>query len=342
MTITIEQLQDRLEGATGHTRLKHGGPGFQAHCPAHEDHNASLSVDPGDRAIMLYCHVGCTPEQICAALGLTLTDLFYENHTRGGGGKYPPKQQRNTATPEGCTLEQYAKAKRLPEAFLRSLGLSEITYQRAPAVRVPYFAPNKRDLLSTQFRTGLHKPADGPDTRFKFKSGDKAVPYGQWKLDDARAAGHVTLVEGASDCHTLWHHGEPALGFPGATSWKDERDAPLLDGIETIYLVIEPDTGGVAVRKWLAKSPIRDRVRLVELDAATKDASALHLACEADHAQFMTHWQAALDAAVLWSEQEQAETAERQARMEGVRHARQRAGHPDHVRRHTGGGWRRW
>ena len=31
------------------------------------------------------------------------------------------------------------------------------------------------------------------------------------------------------------------------------------------YVVIEPDTGGETVKKWLAKSAIRERTRLVSL-----------------------------------------------------------------------------
>ena len=36
------------------------------------------------------------------------------------------------------------------------------------------------------------------------------------------------LVEGESDCHTLWHHRIPAVGLPGAGNWREDRDAPRL------------------------------------------------------------------------------------------------------------------
>jgi hypothetical protein len=35
--------------------------------------------------------------------------------------------------------------------------------------------------------------------------------------------------QGESDCHTLWFHGVPALGIPGAANWREERDARHLD-----------------------------------------------------------------------------------------------------------------
>ena len=57
----------------------------------------------------------------------------------------------------------------------------------------------------------------------------------------------------------------PALGIPGARAWNDERDAPLLGGIDEVHVVIEPDSGGEAVLQWLAHSSIRDRVQLISL-----------------------------------------------------------------------------
>jgi hypothetical protein len=37
-----------------------------------------------------------------------------------------------------------------------------------------------------------------------------------------------------------------------------------LEGFEPIYVVIEPDKGGEAVRKWLAASTIQERAWLAE------------------------------------------------------------------------------
>ena len=52
------------------------GTGWSAHCPAHEDRNASLSISEGrDGRTLIYCHAGCTPEQIVAAMGLKMADL---------------------------------------------------------------------------------------------------------------------------------------------------------------------------------------------------------------------------------------------------------------------------
>ena len=50
---------------------------YSARCPAHEDDNPSLSISLGDNGgAVLHCHGSCAPEEIVAALGLTLADLF--------------------------------------------------------------------------------------------------------------------------------------------------------------------------------------------------------------------------------------------------------------------------
>jgi len=53
-----------------------GADRWIARCPAHEDHNPSLSLKQADDRILIYCHAGCTVAEICAAIGVTVTDLF--------------------------------------------------------------------------------------------------------------------------------------------------------------------------------------------------------------------------------------------------------------------------
>jgi hypothetical protein len=122
----------------------------------------------------------------------------------------------------------------------------------------------------------------------------------------------VVLVEGESDVHTFWHHGIPALGIPGAASWREDRDAHHLEGIEQIYIVVEPDRGGDTVRQWVSQSAIRHRTLLVTLPM--KDASALHLANESD---FKKRWKVACLGALPWTAHEQKESAEERSEAWG-------------------------
>lgn len=67
----ITRILEALPSARQH------GAGWQARCPAHDDHRASLSITTGDDGrVLLKCHVSCTAPAIVAALGLTMRDLF--------------------------------------------------------------------------------------------------------------------------------------------------------------------------------------------------------------------------------------------------------------------------
>lgn len=246
--------------------VKRSGSGFTARCPAHEDQHNSLSVSEGvDGRALLNCFVGCQVSTIVASIGLSLADLFPHQSRQDG---MAPSQQCTTAT---VTLTEYAAAKKLPVDFLRSLGLSDISYQGQPAIRIPYFDHGGGEI-AVRIRTALEKSAEG-DNRFRWRKGSKPRLYGLWRK---LATDYAILCEGESDCHTLWFHGFSALGFPGATNWNEERDASQLEGVVTIYVVIEPDNGGEAVRTWLAKSKIACRAKLLTLDGF-KDPSALYL-----------------------------------------------------------------
>jgi hypothetical protein len=140
-----------------------------------------------------------------------------------------------------CTLESYAEAKGLPVEFLQEQGLRNQRYQGAPAVRIAYRDEAGQET-AVRFRIALEKSEEGGD-RFRWRTGSKAGLYGLWRLDAIREVGYVVLVEGESDAQTLWYHDVPALGVPGAGTWKAEW-ARCLDELERIYAVIEPDGGG--------------------------------------------------------------------------------------------------
>jgi hypothetical protein len=168
-----------------------------------------------------------------------------------------------------CTLKDYSEAKGLPIEFLNRLGLVDRKYQGKPAVRIPYLTENGQES-AVRFRVALEG-----DDRFRWRTGSRAALYGLWKLKKVRKAGWVVLVEGESDTQTLWYHGILALGIPGADTWK-KGWADYLDGIEKVYVIVEPDKGGETLRdKLAATTAIRDRIYLAEL--GEKDASSFYL-----------------------------------------------------------------
>jgi len=50
--------------------------GWQACCPAHDDHRPSLSIKVDDGKILLHCHANCSKKEVLAAAGLRWGDLF--------------------------------------------------------------------------------------------------------------------------------------------------------------------------------------------------------------------------------------------------------------------------
>lgn len=276
------------------------GRRWSAKCPAHEDQRASLSVGQHDGGcVLLKCHAGCKLGAVLKALGLKESSLFdpacptHGKSKQQGEGRGTSSRRAVAAAqhPSGCTLADYAAAKQLDIEKLREYGLSDLTYRGQPTLRIPYLDPTGSEG-AVRYRLAMRG-----DNRFRWRRGDKLALYGLWRLAEATRAGYAVIVEGESDCHTLWQHGIHAVGLPGAASWQEERDASLLDDIGTIIVVIEPDRGGEAVCEWLAKSRIRDRVRLVTMPAETKDASALYLN---DPQHFMERWQTLCDNAAPW------------------------------------------
>jgi hypothetical protein len=127
----VDFVLDKLEG------VKQTGEDHQVLCPAHDDNEPSLSISQGeDGRALLKCFAGCETEDVVAALGLEMRDLFEQ---RNGHEKVLRSiLPKTTATVQPCNLENYAEAKALPVEFLRKQGLRNQTYQGQPAVRISY------------------------------------------------------------------------------------------------------------------------------------------------------------------------------------------------------------
>jgi hypothetical protein len=141
MLANFENVLDRLNVSS------RNGEKAMSYCPAHDDRtNPSLSLKAENGRLLLHCFAGCKPEDIVSKVGLGMQELFAE----GGGGSSIPQRTparlhaqvekphtngqneraSGDARPEhGCTLKEYSEEKKLPEGFLRGLGLRDVTYQ---------------------------------------------------------------------------------------------------------------------------------------------------------------------------------------------------------------------
>ena len=269
----LELLLSHLEG------VKRSANGYVAKCPGHDDKVASLSVGAGaDGKVLINCFAGCDTRDIVSAVGLEMSDLF------------PPREESEENRPprRRLSVEDLAHDKGLPAEFLRSVGVED--HPRGSVV-IRYFDMAGYPTPRQRLRAALSAKNGS-----RWLQGDgEVVPYGLNRLGDAKKEGYVVIVEGESDCWTLWHHGIPSLGLPGASTTK--KIVPeYLAGIGTVYYFREPDTGGNAFAKGVVARlmEIRYQGKTYEVKApkGVKDPNDWH---KSDPAAFPEQFRKALE-----------------------------------------------
>ena len=167
-----------------------------------------------------------------------------------------------------------AKHKSLPVDFLSELGLVD-----GPAwVLIPYDPQNEQRTVRFQLRKA-------PGARLKWQwAGSKGwpiIPYGVWRLEEAKTAGYLIIACGESDCWTLWLHEYPALGLPGRGAQMTKKlEAEHLTEISRVVIIKEQDDEAAAfvggVRARLRNLSWPGEVRVLTMPEGVKDPSELH------------------------------------------------------------------
>lgn len=272
-----------------HVLEQHGvqGNGKKFVCPFHPDQDPSLSVFPGDGGNneLFKCH-GCGKtgdvfKLISLLEGRPIGDVLKEH-----GAPEPARTPRNTPP---CTLKTLARQKQLPSSFLQGVGMVDRTTGTRQLVEIPYRDANGTQV-ATRLRQALQK-GDRGDERFRWAPGSILYLYGLDRFEPAVELGYTVIVEGESDCWTLWHAGIPAVGVPGANTWKDAWEDHLA-GIPRIYVVREPDAGGQNLIQRLLQSSLRDSLYVIDLDG---DVSDLWIKVGGDLGAFKAAWERAID-----------------------------------------------
>lgn len=214
------RFREALQAAVMACQGREEGAEIRFLCPAHDDHHPSARYNP-EKGVWCcdVCGTGGGALDLARRLGIE-----------------PPERQSS-----GLTVEKLAKAKGLPAEFLHELGVTDgwagYASNRKSCVDISYVNAYG-EVKAVRKRLRL----DG-EPRFKWRRGDKPLPYGLWRLREARAHGYLIIVEGESDCWTLWHAGIPALGIPGAATWREGWVA-YLEGIGRVLVWREPGQGG--------------------------------------------------------------------------------------------------
>ncbi|MFQ6030994.1 MAG: hypothetical protein ACE5Q6_26310, partial [Dehalococcoidia bacterium] len=223
-------------------------------CPFHKDTDSSLGIN-GRGFKCLGCGEKGSLQQLAQKLGLSI----------------PSSAARSRNQPQsGVALSQLAQAKALPVEHLRELGWHDVEHQSRPAVAIPYF-DTAGNLLREQLRIRLDKRGKR-DARFVWAPGHGTWPLGLDRLQSAREAGYILIVEGATDFAACLLGGIPVLAVPGANAFKSEW-AVYLAGIPRICVWQENDAGGSALVKAVARS--RSDLLVVTAPAEAKDPCEL-------------------------------------------------------------------
>jgi hypothetical protein len=243
--ITAETIRQALR--CDNPRCTCHKPTGHVHCPAHRDETPSLQVSEKDGKLLVKCFGGCSQEAVIEALKARNLWPISEKNKKYKGNK-TNGEGRNGATPPGLTLAELAKAKGFqvdgPKGLM-AWGVAQQKYRSATVVRVPYFSPDGQEV-AVRYRKAL-----SGDNRFSWRKGDKVQLYGLWRLREIQEAGWVLLVEGESDCWAGWVYDLPALGLPGASTWKPEWGEHF-KGMR-VFLWSEPDKAGQALPARIGK-----------------------------------------------------------------------------------------
>ncbi len=190
----------------------------------------------------------------------------------------------------GLTIDLAALAdhKKMPVEFLRSLGLHDLDDD---GVGIPYRDAGGK-VVGVKKRTRL-RAGDGS----YWPKGLPLMAYGEDRLHEAVRAGYLAIVEGESDPWTMWYHGLPALGLPGAGTVATTLQRGHVAGVPLAFAWREPDASGAefveGVRRRLGGLGWAGVLKEISAQGV-KDPSDLHARCGGDKGRFAEAWAAAV------------------------------------------------
>src|SRR4051812_17498971 len=193
----VEKVRTRLgDDATIHRSE------VRARCPSHNGNSTnSLSLRRGDNGgAVLFCHGGCSQEEVVAALGLTMADLF----------------PRENGTPFGTSLGPSKKASSKKQDTVTTDDLPDGTYWEftTPAGKVLYIQRHRREYYKKV----------GEDLWEAGLEGVSRVLYNLPELvDGVRAGKTIYHLEGPKDVETAREKlGAVATTSGGVKTWNPE------------------------------------------------------------------------------------------------------------------------
>jgi hypothetical protein len=238
----INNLDDLLNRLKGVKRVKDNS--YLARCPAHEDHNPSLSIKLSGDKILLNCLAGCDTDKVLKAINLTMADLFLD--------------------------KKDASSKRIEKSKVK--GKIEKIYQ---------YCDEQSKVI---FEVVRYKPKDfsfrRPDGKGGYIDNIEGIQRVIYRLPQIKAAAArkdlICHVEGEKDADNLVNLGMEATTSPmGAKAWRTDF-ARYYAGAKLVVIFPDNDESGQAYAQKVAQdvSQIAEAVKIVDLPGdGVKDVS---------------------------------------------------------------------
>lgn len=226
----VQNFLDRLDG------VRQSGGNFMARCPCrNDDNNPSLSVSEGtDGRVLVHCHRGngCDAAEICASVGLSISDIMPQNGTNTIYEKSivkKDKQQTPKQAPKPIVKDDLKFV--CSYDYIDESG--ELLFQKVRYVN--------QDGVKT-FRQ--RKPVENGGWSYSLSEVPKIL-YNLPAVLAAKESGTpIWVVEGEKDVDTLTALGYVATTMPGgAGHWLDIHTEALAGAV--VDIVADNDSPGL-------------------------------------------------------------------------------------------------
>lgn len=225
-----------------------------ARCPAHDDHDPSLSIRDGDRSVLVKCHAGCDPQDIVAALRRDRhwrdvreprRERAKPKHSAEDTRRYLLSIWRQCRLIGGTLAERYLRGRDIADELPPSLRYHPALMHTDIGAPLPCMVAAVQAPDRTMF--GLHRTylrADGAD---KAPVSNPRKILGQYKTGAVRlaAAGpRIAIGEGIETCLSFQQAKRIPTWAALSSDGVSAIELPPLPLAKTVYLLVDMDKAG--------------------------------------------------------------------------------------------------
>lgn len=283
----MNPLEEILMLAEQHGAVREtGSEQWTAHCPAHEDKHPSLGIATGDKGgtekVLVHCLSGCTTEEVVAAWGLSMKDLYFDRDEPSNGQPRqtprPPRPKKPGPPPEELPTEGEVAAwnvallaneaaiakchdtKGWSRAALEKLGIG--LHDRRLCFPI-------RDADGALINVVRYTPTPEGDAPKALAL--RGRPRGLFPAPETIGGPSLILVEGEGDAVAGATLSLPVVAIPGVKGWKQEYVERFKD--RRVALCFDADEHGRKLAERVAGDLTKAGVTnwIVDLDESRHD-----------------------------------------------------------------------